>query len=462
MNDFDAALKIDPKNVAVLLSRASLNIAEGKYKAADEDLDPILKANPDNFMAQLPARVSKTPNSSNTPRPIACLIACRRCSRSYPAGYYLQGATKFALGQYAQAETILDRYLAVAPGDRRAARLAAAAALRQRAPARAIDYLTAGRRQARSRCGDADPARQRLYGQRQARTGASAIRQGGGDRPQQPDDRDAGGDLGDRRRTGQRRPGGTRTGIRHRRPARRSPARPWCWRNCAPASSTKPPRLPPPWSSATPTIALYQTLSGMVKAAQKDVSGGGNRVSRRAARQTRISRRREAIWRRSTCRPGAPTMPRNCISRRWRKNRMTKPLCSAWRTLPSIQKKWPEAIDYINRARTAAPNDPAPGLALVRVYELQQDWANAKAVAGALDAQFPVRSQCPRGAGAGPARGWRQPTAPSQATSGRTRWRPTRTRCCRATSPCSPLPAITARQAASSTTRSTATPRTAR
>ena len=31
MSLFDAALKIDPKNVAVRLSRASLNIAEGNY-----------------------------------------------------------------------------------------------------------------------------------------------------------------------------------------------------------------------------------------------------------------------------------------------------------------------------------------------------------------------------------------------------------------------------------------------
>ncbi len=52
-------------------------------------------------------------------------------------------------------------------------------------------------------------------------------------------------------------------------------------------------------------------------------------------------------------------------------------------------KKWPEATDLINRARTAAPNDPAPGLTLVRAYELRQDWANAKAVATALSAQFP-------------------------------------------------------------------------
>jgi cellulose synthase operon protein C len=39
---FDEALKIDPKSVAARLSRANVNIAQGKFKAADEDLDPIL------------------------------------------------------------------------------------------------------------------------------------------------------------------------------------------------------------------------------------------------------------------------------------------------------------------------------------------------------------------------------------------------------------------------------------
>jgi predicted Zn-dependent protease len=53
------------------------------------------------------------------------------------------------------------------------------------------------------------------------------------------------------------------------------------------------------------------------------------------------------------------------------------------------EKKWSEAIDYINRARTAAPNDPAAGVKLVNVYELRQDWNSARTIAGELVAQFP-------------------------------------------------------------------------
>src|SRR5205823_7409679 len=53
------------------------------------------------------------------------------------------------------------------------------------------------------------------------------------------------------------------------------------------------------------------------------------------------------------------------------------------------EKKWSEATDYINRARTAAPNDPAPGTKLVQLYGLRQDWSNARVVAGELVAKFP-------------------------------------------------------------------------
>jgi cellulose synthase operon protein C len=53
------------------------------------------------------------------------------------------------------------------------------------------------------------------------------------------------------------------------------------------------------------------------------------------------------------------------------------------------EKKWTEATDAINRARSAARNDPAPGLKLVALYESRQDWKSAKSVAGELAAQFP-------------------------------------------------------------------------
>ena len=53
------------------------------------------------------------------------------------------------------------------------------------------------------------------------------------------------------------------------------------------------------------------------------------------------------------------------------------------------QQKWTEAIDAINRARTAARNDPAPGLKLLALYQMRQDWGGSKTVAAELAAQFP-------------------------------------------------------------------------
>src|SRR4029077_2178346 len=142
MRLFDDALKIDPKNLQAHLGRANINIALGKFKTADEDLDPILKATPNNFMANLLRGLEFAKQQQYA----AADRICERCSPVFPkflAGYYLQGATKLALGQFAQAESILNKYLAQIPLDPRASRLIASAALQQRAPSRAIDYLKA-------------------------------------------------------------------------------------------------------------------------------------------------------------------------------------------------------------------------------------------------------------------------------------------------------------------------------
>ncbi len=52
--------------------------------------------------------------------------------------------------------------------------------------------------------------------------------------------------------------------------------------------------------------------------------------------------------------------------------------------------KWPEATDYIARARAAAPDDPAPGLLLADMYASRQDWRNASATAAELVEKFPA------------------------------------------------------------------------
>src|SRR6266481_5971028 len=140
MRLFDEALKIDPKHLPAHLSRANVNIAVGNFPAADEDLDPILKATPKHIIANYLRAVELAKKHQYGD-------ADRILDRISPAfskvvgGYYIQGATKLALGQLAQAESLLGKYLARVPDDQSAARLMASAALQQRAANRAIDYL---------------------------------------------------------------------------------------------------------------------------------------------------------------------------------------------------------------------------------------------------------------------------------------------------------------------------------
>ncbi len=113
----------------------------------------------------------------------------------------------------------------------------------------------------------------------------------------------------------------------------------------------------------------------------------------RCARRWRYSRgsaRRSATWRRSTSPPaGRTTRPRPTRAS-WRKSRTTSWRSSASRGWPSCGKQWPQAEDFLDRARTAAPNEPTPGIELVNFYLLRREPQRARAVAGQLAAQFPA------------------------------------------------------------------------
>lgn len=95
MRLFDEALKIDPTDVSARLSRANVNIALGKYHAADEDIHPILKASPNQFMANYlrGLEFAKQQKYAEADR------IFDRISPAFAAfwtDYYMQGATKFA------------------------------------------------------------------------------------------------------------------------------------------------------------------------------------------------------------------------------------------------------------------------------------------------------------------------------------------------------------------------------
>ncbi len=386
MRHFDAALQIDPKNVPTLLSRASLNIAEGKYKAADEDLDPILKASPDGFMANY-LRALEDVKQQQYAAADHLFDRLALMFPRYPAGYYLQGATKFALGQFAQAETILGKYLALVPGDARALRIAASAALRQRSPGRAIDYLSP----LAAKPG-ADAETLTLLGNAYMAAGKPelALQQFEKAVAIQPNNpaiqtRMAISEIG----VGQGKAGLAELERVFDTEAGASVAGPTLVLTQLRARQfDKAAQVAAALVKRDANNPLYLTLSGMVKAAQTDVSGAETAFRAALAQNPNFAPARSdlaALYLSAGRMDDARKVYQEALAKKPDDETALLGLAS----VAVAQKKWPEAVDYINRARTAAPNDPAPGLSLVRVYEMQQDWANAKAVADALNAQFP-------------------------------------------------------------------------
>ena len=383
---FDEALKIDPKNTLAHLSRANINIALGKDKAADEDLDPILKSSPNNFMANYLRGLELAKKQDYA-------AADRIFERISPAfsvfwgGYYLQGATKLALGQSAQAETILAKYLSRVPNDLKAGRLIATAAMQQRSASRAIEYLKpmvdkvpadaatlALLGNAYMADGKPDLALQQFEKAAaldpdnpaiKTRVGISEIDIGRGQQGlstlEQVFATEAGASVAG--------PTLVLTELRARR-----------FDKAAEVAGSLIKR-----DAKNP---LYHTLLGIVRVAQRDYPAAEN--SFRAA---------------LAINPEFPAATRNLAqmyvatgriedARKIYTDLLAKKAddVSALLGLADIyisEKKWPEATEAINRARSAAKNDPAPGLKLVGVYEARQDWKSAKSVASELAAQFP-------------------------------------------------------------------------
>jgi cellulose synthase operon protein C len=386
MQDFDAALKINPKDVHTRLARASLNIAEGKYKAADEDINPVLKDTPNNVFANYLRALEDAKQ-----RQFAA--ADRRLDRlspmlaEYPPGFYLQGATKFALRQYGQAESILARYLTLVPGDVRAARIAATAALRQRAPLRAIDFLRPFAAKP-----NADAATLALLGNAYMAAGKPDLaypqfEKAAALQPNNPmiETRKAVSQID----IGQGKQGlaelekvfDTQSGATVAGPT-------LVLAQLRSGQIDKASEVATALVQREPDNALYQTLSGMVKAAQKDTSGAEAAFRAALTKNPDFSPARNNLAQLYMAN-GRADDARKLYQDVLAKKSDDEGALLGLAGIAITEKKWSEAVGYINRARTAAPNDPMPGLRLVQVYERQQDWASAKSIAGALNAQFP-------------------------------------------------------------------------
>jgi len=368
-----------------------------QFKAADEILDPILRATPDYFMASY-LRASELIKQQQYAAADEILGRVSAKFPLFPAGYYLQGKTKFALDQFAQAEFALAKYLGYVPNDRRAVWLIAIAALRQHGAPRAIEYIKLFFNRV-----SADAATLTLLGNAYLadRKPALALQQfqaAAALDPENPNIKT--GVALSEIDTGQ-----TEQGLAQLEQLFASETGAAVAGPTLVLTELKAGRVGKAAETAAslvhrnPDNPLYLTLLGEVRAALHDDLGAETAFHNALAQDPRFTpaTRDLAQFYLATGRPDDarklytgllsqnPDDPSNSPAKKAKDASALLGLAH----IASAQKKWVEAIEYLNHARAIAKNDPAPGLDLVKLYELRADWASARAVAIELGQQFP-------------------------------------------------------------------------
>jgi putative PEP-CTERM system TPR-repeat lipoprotein len=383
---FRQALQLDPGNLKAVLGRAEAHLARGEFTAADADLDPILQAAPDNFMANYLRGLEQVKQQQYADA-VRTLDHISSVFRVFPAGYYLQGAAKFALGQFDQAEPVLAEYLDSAPEDRRAVWLLATAALKQHGAPRAIEYLKLSLDKS-----PADAATLTLLGNAyladskpelalQRFEDAAALD------PENPmikrnlaiSEIDAGRTEQGVEELERLFAGGTGASV----------TGPTLVLNELRAGRVgKAAEVAAALIQSDADNPLYLTLLGEVRAAQQDYPAAETMFRAALSHDPEFTpaTRDLAQLYRATGRSGdARKVYADLLAKH--DDDMTAVLGLA--EIAIAERKWAEAIDRLEGARAVAKHDPAPGLKLVNLYELRADWNNARAVAVALGEQFP-------------------------------------------------------------------------
>ncbi len=383
---FGEALEIDPDYQLARLSRANVNVARGEFAAADQDLDPILQASPENFMAKY-LRGLEYVKQQNYTAADQIFHAIAGTFAAFPYGYYVQGATKFALGQFGPAESILRDYLKHFSTDPNATQLIAQAALRQHGAPRAIDYLKPLADNSPS-----DAATLNLLGSAYMADGKpeAALQQFEKAAALDPENATIKTQIGVAEiNSGQIGQGLAKleevfsgaTGAVVAGPT-------LVLAELRAGHVDKAAEVAKSLIERDPDNSLYQVLLGEVRAAQRDYAGAEAAFRAVLSRNPDFSAATRDLARLYVA-SGRTDDARRTYSDVLAKNPADTMALVGLADLATAERKWPEAIDLLNTARAAAAYDPTPGLKLVALYELRRDWKSAKTVAAELYAQFP-------------------------------------------------------------------------
>jgi putative PEP-CTERM system TPR-repeat lipoprotein len=136
----DTILAQHPDDTAALLFRAVMRIQQHDLAHAQADVDEALKIAPKNYYGTYVEALLAAVNG-NLRRAEDLLSSISIGFTLFPAGYYLDGAVKYARGQYVESDDDLSKYLELRPEDRAPRRLLARVALARGNHDRAIELL---------------------------------------------------------------------------------------------------------------------------------------------------------------------------------------------------------------------------------------------------------------------------------------------------------------------------------
>src|SRR5438105_3012376 len=383
---FGEALEIDPDYQLARLSRANVNVARGEFAAADADLDPVLQASPKNFMAKY-LRGLEYVKQQNYVAADQIFSAIAGAFTAFPYGYYVQGATKFALGQLGPAESILRDYLHHFPTDPNAMRLIALAALQQHGAPRAIDYL-----KPLADKSPVDATTLNLLGSAYMADGkpeaalqqfqkAATLDPGNAAIKTQIDVAEINsGQVGQGLARLEEVFSGETGGVVAGPTLVLAELRAGHVENAAEVAKSLIKR--------DPGNLLYQVMLGEVRVAQRDYTGAETAFRAVLSRNPDFSAATRDLAQLYAM-TGRSDDAKRIYSDVLAKKPADTTALLGLAHLAIAERRWPETIDLLNSARAAASYDPTPGLELVALYELRRDWNSAKAVAAELYAQFP-------------------------------------------------------------------------
>lgn len=382
---FDEALKIDPNDRAARLSRAAANLARNDLKGADADLDQILKAAPNDVRANF-LRARELVARQQYAKADAILDRLSPAFNLLWDGYYVQGTTKFALGNYSQAADLLAKYLAHVPDNPSAIRLAATVALRQGNPPQAIEYL-----KPLAEKSPPDAAALGLLGTAYTAAGKRELalqqfQKAAALEPKDPsaNTRAALAELNSGRAT----EGFAELEHVFESGAGATVAGPYLVvMDLRAGQVDKAAAVAADLIKRDPQNPLFLTLQGMVEFRRTDYAAAETslRAALALAPGSDAVTRQLALLYFVTGRPDQAAKAYDELLAK-KPNDIAGLLGRA--DIAVEQQKWEQAADAIGRARAAAPNDPAPGIAAVNLDLRRQRALQAKATADQLAAQF--------------------------------------------------------------------------